>query len=152
MIQTVNSLDKHHKNFNLIQLTEHNERNFNRKNIKWLIGLDFVSKNNSVPSNTWGGVAISISDIYNKRYSKGRYYSYLPLNWTTGLSINLHSNNWALTPGQNKFDLNHTETLYSILEKVFPPLHVKLLTEYVKYIEKEQKKQIGNFFLNFCRF
>ncbi|CAG8820980.1 40860_t:CDS:10, partial [Gigaspora margarita] len=124
-----------------IQLTEHNERNFNRKKYK----MAYIS----VPSNTWGGVAISISDIYNKRYSKGKYYSYLPLNWTTGLSINLHSNNWALTPGQNKFDLNHTEKLYSILENVFSPIHVKLLTEYVKYIEKEQKKADWQFLSEF---
>ncbi|RIB26446.1 hypothetical protein C2G38_2267605 [Gigaspora rosea] len=133
-----------------IQLTELAEEDFySEKNIKWLICSDSVSKNNSIPSNTWGVVAISISDIYNKLYTKGRYFSYLPLEWTTGLSINLHSNNWALTPGRNKFDWNHREKLYSILEKVFPPIHVKLLTEYVKYIAKEQENADWQFISEF---
>ncbi|CAG8486967.1 2721_t:CDS:2, partial [Scutellospora calospora] len=130
-----------------IQLTE---RNYTTEIVKWLICSDSVSNDKSIPSDTWGGVAISISDIYNELYLKGRYYSYLPLQIFTELSVNLHSNNWLLTPGRSRFNWNDTDALDNILGKVLPQIHVKLLTEYIKYIEKEQKKVDWQFISELC--
>ncbi|KAF0558050.1 Sacsin [Gigaspora margarita] len=104
------------------------------------------SNDEPLPSDTWGGVAAVISPSYEKQPQNGRYYSHISLD-ATGISINLHSNNWALSPDRISLDLNKKKTSQNtnILMKVLPQLHVKFYEEYLKRQHKVNFQVISKF-------
>ncbi|CAG8534630.1 14310_t:CDS:2, partial [Racocetra fulgida] len=130
------------------QFTEGDD--LNSKN--WLIcsGVKtFGSNYEFLPSDTWGGVAAAISEnslVYEKQPKNGQYHSHISLN-STGLSINLHSNNWKLSPDRTRLDLNDTEALQNmnILTEVLPQLHVKFYKEYLRRQQKDNLQVISKF-------
>ncbi|KAF0538222.1 Sacsin [Gigaspora margarita] len=123
------------------------------KNENWLVcsGEKTSDSNDEpLPCDTWGGVAAVIletsSSSYEKQSQNGRYYSHISLD-TTGLSINLHSNNWALSPDRISLDLNKKKASQNmnILTKVLPQLHVKFYEEYLRRQQKIDFQVISRF-------
>ncbi|CAG8460344.1 12688_t:CDS:2 [Dentiscutata erythropus] len=125
-----------------IQFTEENYSKID----EWLIcSGEKTSVSNDDPSlsDTWGGVATTISETS----ASGRIYSHIPLDVFTRLSMNLHSNNWALSPDRTRLDLNDAKASQNknILEKVLPQLHVKFFEEYIKRHQKAEFQVISEF-------
>ncbi|KAF0500627.1 Sacsin [Gigaspora margarita] len=122
------------------------------KNENWLIcsgEKTSGSDNKSLPNDTWGGVAAVISEnssFYEEQPKNGRYFSHTSLG-DTGLSINLHSNNWALSPDRTCIDLNDAKGSQNmkILTKVLPQLHVKFYEEYLRRRQKVDFQVISRF-------
>ncbi|CAG8520957.1 4069_t:CDS:2, partial [Dentiscutata heterogama] len=90
------------------------ERN-GSKNEKWIIcsGKRFGLNYKNIPSSTWGG-----------------------------LPLNLHSNNWVLSPDKHSLDKNNALQNKNILVEVLPQLHVKLFEEYINCMNKKYNKQV----------